>query len=453
MKKIFFLLATATVLLNACKDKTTTEPDPVEETTLTGSISENRTLKSGNTYTLKGFVYVKNGATLTIEPGVTILGEKASKGTLIVTRNGKINAEGTNTNPIVFTSDQADGSKNIGDWGGVILLGKATNNGSYNGTSGLMEIEGGVNNTDGDGLHGGTDDNDNTGTLKYVRIEFAGIAFQPNSEINGLTCGSVGRGTTLEYIQVSYCGDDAFEFFGGTVNCKYLVSYRNTDDDIDTDFGYRGNIQFAIVARDPALADEATGGASNGFESDNDASGSSNAPFTSPVLSNITIIGPKQVTTTTVAAPYKRGNHIRRNSRLSLFNSVIMGWPTGLLIDGSTTSANATNNDLKYAKNTVAGWSSKAIDTASAGGSGIAPYTWYLATNDTLTNNTQVGITNAFDLLNFNPCPTASSPLITVPASFTDGKLNNAFFTAVTYRGACATNATWYKNWTKFFNK
>ena len=132
------------------------------------------------------------------------------------------------------------------------------------------EIEGGVNNAAGDAFYGGTDANDNSGVLRYVRIEFPGIAFTDNNEINGLTCGGVGAATTLEHVQVSYSGDDSFEFFGGTVNAKYLIAYRGWDDDFDTDFGYSGKIQFAVSLRDPEIADQS---GSNGFESDNDGSG------------------------------------------------------------------------------------------------------------------------------------------------------------------------------------
>ena len=176
-------------------------------------ISSDMTLTYPNTYNLRGFVYVTEGATLTIEPGVVIKGEKESKATLIVERGGKLIAEGTKERPIVFTSAQAPGSRKPGDWGGIILLGKAKNN------KGEQTIEGGVRSK-----HGGNDDADNSGVLKYVRCEFAGIEYSVDNEINAITFGSVGSGTTVDYVQVSYSGDDSYEWFGGDVNCKHLVA-------------------------------------------------------------------------------------------------------------------------------------------------------------------------------------------------------------------------------------
>lgn len=151
--------------------------------------------------------------------------------------------------------------------------------------------------------------------LRYVRIEYCGIAFQPGSEINGLTMGSVGSGTTIEYVQVAFCGDDSFEWFGGTVNCKYLIAYRGLDDDFDADFGYSGKVQFGLAVRDPQIADQSS---SNGFEVDNDAQGSGNTPKTKPTFSNITIIGP---TGGSINSLYNRANHLRRNNEIGLYIS------------------------------------------------------------------------------------------------------------------------------------
>ena len=184
---------------------------------------------------------MKDGATLTIEPGTVIRGSKANKGALIIEKGAKIMAEGTLDNPIVFTSNQDAGSRSYGDWGGVILLGKAT----VNKVDPI--IEGGPTST-----YGGSDDADNSGIIKYVRIEFPGIAFQPDKEINGLTFGGVGSGTTIDYIQVSYSGDDSYEWFGGAVNVKHLIAFRGWDDDWDTDYGYHGMAQFCVDLRDPA---------------------------------------------------------------------------------------------------------------------------------------------------------------------------------------------------------
>lgn len=217
-----------------------------------------QTLKKG-TYLLKGWVYIADGAELTIEPGTIIKGDKQSKAALIAERGGKLIAKGTATEPIVFTSEEAAGSRKPGDWGGIILCGKAKNNQTE------QQIEGGPRTK-----HGGADDADNSGALSYVRIEFAGYPFQKDKEINGLTLGSVGSGTEIDHVQVSYSNDDSFEWFGGTVNCKYLVAYKGWDDDFDTDNGFSGKVQYGLSLRDSKIADTSQ---SNGFESDNCADG------------------------------------------------------------------------------------------------------------------------------------------------------------------------------------
>ncbi|MCX6181172.1 MAG: hypothetical protein NT150_04510, partial [Bacteroidetes bacterium] len=203
--------------------------------TVKTSITTNTTWTANKTYILSGQIYVKNGATLTIQPGTVIRGNKASTGAgLFICQGSKINAKGTAANPIVFTSNQAAGSRAQGDWGGLILLGRASNNQP----NGIANIEGLAPTPEtqyGGGLT--PDDTDNSGTLSYVRVEWGGYVYQQDKEINGITFGSVGNGTTVDHIQVSYSNDDAFEWFGGTVNCKHLVSYRNLDDDFDTDFG------------------------------------------------------------------------------------------------------------------------------------------------------------------------------------------------------------------------
>lgn len=225
---------------------------------------------------LQNKVYVRNGATLTILPGTVIRGDFNTKGTLIITKGSKLIADGNQSQPIVFTSNNPIGNRNEGDWGGVIVLGNAINNQP----GGVANIEGLPPSTNTQ--HGGNNDNDNSGIIRYVRIEFAGIPLEPNKEINGLTFGSVGKQTLVDYVQVSYCGDDSFEWFGGTVNCKHLISYSTIDDDFDTDFGYRGNVQFGLAIRNENLSDAA--GDSNCFESDNDAQGSVAQPLTAPIF-------------------------------------------------------------------------------------------------------------------------------------------------------------------------
>ncbi|MEZ2443935.1 hypothetical protein AB6805_19570 [Chitinophaga sp. RCC_12] len=473
MKKILFPVMFLAVIISSCgKDDDPTTPPPaqpidmtkatIERTsdnsefkespeTLPKQITSNTVLKTGKTYLLTDFTFVLNGATIKIEPGVTIKGSKSpNKGALIITRNGKIDAQGTAAAPIVFTSSQA--TPNSGDWGGIILLGNAPNNGAKDGIAGLQAIEGGVNETaTGYGLHGGTKADDNSGILKYVRVEYPGIAFAVNDEINGVTFGSVGSGTTIDYVQVSYSGDDSFEWFGGTVNCKHLIAYRGTDDDFDTDNGFSGKIQFGLVLRDAAIADFGPSGASNGFESDNDADGTTKTPQTAATFSNMTIVGPyANAAPAATAAPYKRGAHIRRNSKISIFNSVFVGWPVGLFVDGALTEANATSNALEYKNNTIAG-SPLVVAAGTATFNSLAWFSTAAFANKTLAAVTDVKLTST-GYTTFDPSPAAGSPLL-AGADFTNAKLGGGAFTTTTYVGAAAAGDTWFKGWTKFADK
>ncbi|RYF86401.1 MAG: hypothetical protein EON98_03775, partial [Chitinophagaceae bacterium] len=258
MKKNIFLLASlvAMVTLSCRKIEMdgqiviVTQPGDGGSTgqtiTLKGRIDSNMTLTKQNTYVLQDKVYIVNNKTLTIEPGTVIKGSYSGSevAVLTITRGSKIIAKGTQDNPIVFTS--ASPNPASGDWGGLIICGKAAVNSTFTGTgggAGIFQVEGGIDNAFGDGLAGGgvsPDDNDSSGVLQYVRIEYAGYAFQPDKEVNSLTLAAVGRKTIIDHVQVSYAKDDAFEWFGGTVNCKYLIAYKTQDDDFDTDNGYSG---------------------------------------------------------------------------------------------------------------------------------------------------------------------------------------------------------------------
>ncbi|MGL2965308.1 T9SS type A sorting domain-containing protein [Flavobacterium sp. XGLA_31] len=393
--------------------------------TVSGEITTNTIWTTGNTYLLQGLTYVKNGATLTIQPGVTIRGAGAGSA-LIITKGAKINAVGTATSPIVFTSNNAVGSRNKGDWGGVILLGK----GSFNINNGVNNIEGITASTDtefGGGLT--PDDADNSGTLKYVRIEFGGYVYAPNSEINGLTFGAVGSGTTIDYVQVSYANDDAFEWFGGSVNCKHLVSYRNLDDDFDTDNGYSGKVQFALAIRDPQISDNPSVSTSEGFESDNNASGTTATPYTSAIFTNCTLIGPSYRVTLpnggTLATGFKRGARIRRASKLSIYNSIFMDFQEGLHIDGVASENNAVAGDLKFKNNIQAGivTTSKYIQVNAPG-------------TITVGNNPAFNMTTWF-ADNGNTNLTTNAGILTLPYNTSDATV----YTGLDYRPAAGSPA------------
>lgn len=435
MKKILFYLIICLLTMQASA-----------QIIVSGEITSNTTWTNNNIYIISGWLYVRDGAALTIEPGTLIKGDFDSKGALIIERGAQLIADGTAEQPIVFTSQKAPGERYYGDWGGVIICGRASINvpeNVGNGTAaGENIIEGGVGSVYGGGAN--PNDDDNSGILRYVRIEYGGIAFQPNSEINGLTCGGVGRGTTIDHVQVSFSGDDAFEFFGGTVNCTNLIAYRNWDDDFDTDFGYRGKIQWALSVRDPEVADVS---GSNGFESDNDGQGTGNTPITSPVFSNVTIIGPLAFSET-INSNYKRALHLRRNTRTSAFNSVFVGYPVGLFVDGSASQSNATNNDLRFKNNALVGMTDTLAATSSANPNNINGAfdinNWFSSNGNSNSMITSLGELILNDVSLEHPILTlnAGSPLES-GASFTDGYLSDSFFTPTSYRGAFGTD-----NWT-----
>ncbi|MEO5997476.1 MAG: hypothetical protein ABIN89_12120 [Chitinophagaceae bacterium] len=428
-----------------------------ENTILEGKISKDRTLKANFVYTVRGITYVTNGARLTIQAGTVIHGETSSKGALVITRGSQIIADGTKDKPIVFTSDAA--SPKRGDWGGVVLCGNAPTNASFNGVQGVGQVEGGVNNGEGLGLYGGTSVTDNSGILRYVRIEYAGYAYLPDNELNGLTLAGVGSGTIVDYVEIFKANDDAIECFGGTVNLRHTIFISTLDDDFDTDNGYSGTVQFGIVLRDSAIADISK---SEGWESDNDANGSTLLPQTAAVYSNITSIGPKATLSTVGNSLYLGGAQIRRNSRISIFNSIIMGWPTGLLIDASkgTPTDNNIKASLLFVQNTIIAGCTKATDYSASstptGWTASDVNAWFTTDangNNILPTNDEVKLTAAFNYANPDFTPLAGSPLLS-GASFTNPKISAAAgFTPTTFRGAVGASGTpegdWWKGWTK----
>ena len=315
MKKLLIIFLI--VGLFSCKKELGGNVTPVNipsSTTLSGNINVTTTLTADKVWTLKGYVYVTDGAKLIIQPGTTIISDIAEKGALIIERGAQIIAEGTAAKPIVFTSGKAVGQRLPGDWGGIVLLGRAVTNRSSEPT-----IEGGIGRA-----YGGNNNTDNSGIMRYVRIEYAGVAAMPNSEINALTLGAVGSGTILENIQTIYANDDAFEFFGGTVNASNLYAYATADDDFDFDFGYIGTITNSISKRDPQFVD--MGDAGNGVESDNDGVGSNSQPYTHPKLINVILIGSFDATS---LPNHNLGLRFRRASQFTVQNSKIIGYQKG----------------------------------------------------------------------------------------------------------------------------
>ncbi|MEN9959027.1 MAG: hypothetical protein RLZZ474_1271, partial [Bacteroidota bacterium] len=363
-----------------------------------------------------------------------------------------------------FTSAEGVGSRAPGDWGGVVICGKAPNN-----LTGNVELEGGYK-----GFHGGTVADDNSGTLKYVRIEYSGIPLNPNQEINSLTMGSVGSGTTIEYVQASFGLDDSFEWFGGTVNAKYLIAYKGTDDDFDVDNGYSGNVQFGLSYRDGQLAD-ASG--SNGFEVDNNSNGDAATPFTSATFANISVIGAKGTSASFLDNNFQNGAQLRRNNKIKIYNTFITGYPTGLYIDSQKGSAksNAANGDL-IVKNVVVagttGWGTSGFTSLNSNvfgfgfpvtdeeqtaktstvkpieiGTGVKASDWFkaIAGNKVLTSTANTGIAATL---------WSARPTLTLTAGTSESLIGTALptlpgMTATDYIGAFK-DSDWTAGWAEF---
>ncbi len=428
------LTAPSCIKVNFEEGGNVTPPVDPNSNVISGIITTSRFYGKG-TYILKGYVYVTDGATITFEAGSVIKSDITEKGALIIERGAKIIASGTAANPIVFTSGKPVDQRAPGDWGGIVLLGKAPTNRPLDPAP---TIEGGVGRQ-----FGGTDPNDESGILRYVRIEYAGIAAEPGSEINGLTCGGVGSGTIIEYVQISFGNDDAFEFFGGTVNAKYLVALATADDDFDFDFGYTGKIQYAVSCRKPDFVD--AGDAGNGIECDNDGSGTSATPRTRPQLSNFTILGPNSAT---AAANHNFSQRWRRATQFVFRNSIIAGHPDA----GFSMESDATIND--YFVNGNSEFKNNLVHAVAnpfrSGNANIATAAQIQTKAEAegcivYTDPTSIMLENPFFSTTPNFLPKTGSPALT-GANFSG---MNPFFTSTTFRGAFGTS-NWTTGWVEF---
>lgn len=416
------------------------------------------TLTKNKLWKLNGVSYVNDGQTLTIEAGTTIItgsiktyndptyGTQNLAGVLVVAKGGKLIANGTAAEPIVFTSPSAggcgSGCSNAGAFGGVVLLGKAPTN-----RTSAVRIEGIPQPAGTDITYGGSGNNianDNSGSLKYVRIEFPGYKLAADNEINGLTLGGVGSGTTLSHIQVSYSADDAFEFFGGTVNADHLVALGTDDDDFDFDFGYTGTISYAVGLKDPGTTNSTSGGNSdsNGIESDNDGTGTSASPRTKPVLRHFTLLGYEN--STTGVGKLRNGARFRRSSSLDIQNSIIAGFPTGVLFESASTigdAANFTNNVLHAYTTLFSGVSSLPGNVTGT----TSPANSYL----------KLGLNTSTSTQPFFKCSLSTyNPLHLIPFGPGTGlnPASPAYATGDNYKGAFKPGETpWTASWTNFF--
>ena len=445
----------------------TLAPSPLKPTaTLQGTLFQNRTLSKDTVYTLKGYVYVAADYTMTIQPGTVIKGGgpeldplgKSAAGTLIVERRAKLIASGTASAPIVFTSSKAIGQRKPGDWGGVVLIGKSPTN-----RPGTTTYYGGIRGS----AETYSEPEDNSGSLQYVRIEYAGTG-QPlvaNSRLAGLTLIGVGRGTVINNVQVTQCSADAFAWYGGTVDAKYLVANRATATNWTTNWGYIGRVQFGVALRDATLADPA---GSNGIDSQNydlgeNADGSpltrlNGLPQTAPVFANISDFAFNTAPTAISAASpglgyYQSGVYLRRNTGFSLYNSLIYGYPEGVRLEGTTTglAASLANGAIDLRGNVFANTLTSAAGSGTITNGAANTFLTTPAFANQFVSTADVG-TLALNGANFNASapnfvPQTGSTLLGGVA--TSARLTGGFFVTTTYRGAFGID-NWTTGWTNF---
>jgi hypothetical protein len=349
MKRLFQLVPivvgmATTVFLASCSD----DDGPLnpgsnsEYVELSGDI-ETQTLTKDKKYLIVGQTFIRSGAVLTIEPGTVVFGDKRTRGTLVVDRGGKMIAQGTREEPIVMTSNQLPGERDRGDWGGLVIIGNAQTNQTNPNIEGI----------DPPVTFGRNDDSqndDDSGIYEYLRVEFAGIELSPNNETNSITMGGVGRGTKMENCMVSFGGDDGFEWFGGTVDGKNLISFAMWDDDYDVDFGYSGNVQFGLAVRYRGYADQSE---SNAFECDNGPNDNDVQPYTTGTFSNFTVIGPIHEGTSPGNNNFAYAVDLRRRTAVTITNSVFTGFPRALRMNQPSVYQQYAVNENGYIVNNI----------------------------------------------------------------------------------------------------
>jgi hypothetical protein len=437
VSRIVFALAAATALAVTLGVRTAADQAPPVNVpgidkpviVVTGDVGVNETWTSTNYYVLRGAVFVRSGSTLDIQAGTKIVGESGSTGTLIVERGGRLNAIGTATAPIVFTSDQPIGQRSRGDWGGLIINGRAPIN------FGTGEAAG-----EGDtGVYGGNDPNDNSGILRYVRVEFGGIEFSPDNELNGIAFQAVGRGTQVDHVQSHLSRDDAMEWFGGTVDGKYLVMSGAADDSLDWTFGWGGRIQFAALLQRGDDAD-------NGIEADNNEFNNNVTPRSNPQIYNVTICGDPNG----LASEVQRAANLRRGTAFTIRNFLITGMRQGFQIETTNTATTAQVDNGTSQMGAGVSWGN--VSAANAMHSSVTTYTTSGRFPKVVLNQAAGISAAACNASNLNPA--LQPPL----ASLAGGQLapiqppNDGFFDAVTFIGAVppAPTPNWMDGWTSF---
>jgi hypothetical protein len=436
-KSLLVSLVAASAVAGCGEDTTKPEPTPTEGQTVevTTNITADTTWESTHTYVLKQPVFVESG-TLTIQPGTKVLGENGTA--LVVTRNGKINAVGTQDKPIVFTSAKPVGERYSKDWGGVILLGKAKLNvpdqfieGFPTGDERLKYGGGGAN--VGDDTH-------DCGKLKYVRIEFGGVPTQPDKEINSLTLGGCGSRTEVDYVQTHRGSDDGVEVFGGTANLKHIVVSLAEDDGLDWDFGYRGKVQYLIVQQGPEIGN-------NGIEADNYVTANDALPRSAPEIWNATFIGHA------TGGPEKSiAMTLRRGTAGTLNNIIVADFADGAIDINGTSSAQQFRDGALAIKNSLF-WNLKGSNTAlpseTDNDGGLDEAAELVKNTNNQFADPKLGDAKSLTAPNFKP-QAESAALV---ASSAAAPMANGFFdTSAKFIGAVGAE-DWTAGWTAYPEK
>lgn len=455
MKPIFLLFAVVVFFAACKKDKPSVinnnnNSNTKKTDTLQGTITADLALDASKNYFLKGQVYVKNNATLTIPAGITVYAqvnaERGSKSVLVITRGSKIYINGSADKPVVFTS--AASSKAPGDWGALILLGNSPSNAGIGNVAGLPASN--------DTQYGGSNPADNSGSITYLRLEYTGGINPPAEDewavdkASGLLMAGVGSGTRVDNVMVKYSNDDSFQFVGGTVNATHLLSYNCGDDDFDFDLGYEGNLQFLIGYRTHASSQALR---ANGFESYNDSVPTLNLPLTRPVVSNMTIIGPEGIDAT--KTNINQGVYMRKATRLAIRNSIVAEYSEGaFMVCPRTRPVILANDNAEFRSNLVQTDTTARTFAWDQVVAVVADPVLTVFETNTVNKNTVIVAsadmklkamysgTGAPDLT-----PADGSPALS-GVDFTGVDFSNSFFSQVTYRGAIGgTNWAAQSNW------
>lgn len=464
---------------------------------VTGRLTTNQTFDPGSYWVLRGAVFVEEGATLTVDAGTEVFGEYATNGALIVARGGKLEANGTADEPVVFTSDQPVGQRGRGDWGGLIINGRAPLNVpgvcvdanyeeselvsydsksradsqnlaaavSTGGAAGFTRTLGGTLPRssqigcgravgEGDtGVYGGDDPNDDSGHLYYTRIEFAGTEFSPDNELNGIAFQGVGRGTEVDYVMVKANKDDGMEFFGGTVEVKHTICHLIADDSYDWTDGWTGKGQFMIALQSGDDADQ-------GIEADNNADNNNLIPRSNPSLYNLTLIGDPD---TDQGSESDTGILLREGTSATIRNFIVIGFKEASIdIDSEASFDQITNvtatpmtlgSGLIYGNCIVSGCERQFRPDSDDGKYGITTQEFVEGSPSVLTT-LDPALADPFNLTNPDFRPTAGSPAISgaVMPSYADS--SDSFFVDAPFIGAVggpdSGQDLWWQGWTDF---